>query len=168
MSYKLLQVSQLNKCRFLFIDVFRKCLPVCIYISIFRGPNPGAAATGAAGTPGPPACPPGGPPPRFPGGPPPGHMAPNGPHDLPPMGPPNMTQGPPGMMQNFGPGEGPPNQAMMPPGGGSARNFYDTFYQQQQNVGSEGEGGEGELFFFSFPVGNQNNMNKRPNTAQNV
>lgn len=87
-------------------------------------------------------------------------MAPNGPHDLPRMGPPNMNQPPPGMMQNFGPGEGPPNQAMMPPGGVSARNFYDTFYQQQQGIGQEGGDGEGELFFSSL---NQSNMSQRTN-----
>lgn len=59
-----------------------------------------------------------------------------------------MNQGPPGIMQSFGPGEGLPNQPMMPPGGGSARNFYDNFYQQQQSIGNEGEGIEGELFSY--------------------
>lgn len=133
--------------------MFAKNAYRCMHLFL-RGPNPGAA-TGAAGAQGPPPCPPGGPPPRFPGGPPPGHMAPNGPHDLPPMGPPNMNQGPPGMMQNFGQGEGPPNQGLMPPGGGSARNFYDNFYQQQ-SIGKEGEVEEGELFLFFIPPGNQN------------
>lgn len=86
-------------------------------------------------------------------------MPPNGPHDMPPMGPPNMNQGPQGAMQNFGSGEGPPNPAMMPPGGGSARSFYDNFYQQQQSIGNEGGDGEGELFCSD---GNQKNMRKRP------
>lgn len=137
----------------------RNSLPLCV--SIFRGPNPGTAATGAAGTPGPPPCPPGGPPPRFPGGPPPGYMPPNGPHDMPPMGPPNMNQGPQGAMQNFGPGEGPPNPAMMPPGGGSARSFYDNFYQQQQSIGQEGGDGEGELFCSARNQKNMSEMTKK-------
>lgn len=78
-------------------------------------------------------------------------MGPGGPHDMPPMGPSNMHQGPPSgppMMQNFGQGEGPPNQGMMPPGGGSGASFYDNFYQQQQQaMEMDGSGRDGKVAF---------------------
>lgn len=91
-----------------------------------------------------------------------------GPHDMHPMGPSNMNQGPPSMgtglpmMQNFGQGDGPPNQGMMPPGGGTpGSNFYDNFYQQQQAMSIDGSGRDGELIlYFNFSSFIQINFNQ--------
>lgn len=69
---------------------------------------------------------------------------------MPPMVPSNMNQGPPlgpPMMQNFGQGDGPPNQGMMPPGGGSGANFYDNFYQQQQAMTVDEDERDGKVAF---------------------
>lgn len=68
------------------------------------------------------------------------------------------------MMQNFGQGDGPPNQGMMPPGGGTpGSNFYDNFYQQQQAMSIDGSGRDGDNFqgvgggnFNDQSPGNQN------------
>ncbi|CDQ67658.1 unnamed protein product [Oncorhynchus mykiss] len=101
-----------------------------------RGQTPGTA-TGQAGATGSQGLPsgPGGPPPRFP---PPGMMPP----DMSMGPPPPMGPGGPPMMPGFGSEGGP----MMPPGPPPGGNFFDSFFNQQQDMNMDGVEEEGDDF----------------------